>query len=153
MGVLAWLGLGSPAAMAQEKETFPVFECAAPNSDGTFTGFFGYQSGEAASVVMPVGAQNQFTTPAHDRGQPTTIAPGRHVAVFSVRFAAGDQVMWHLKTANAVADATKLCSAPAELAEVGTWLALPAASAASLAGWVLVQRRRNNQRVAPTPAG
>jgi len=145
--------MGSSGASPAEKGTYPVFECAAPNSDGTFTGFFGYESDTAEPVVMPVGAQNQFTSPPKDRGQPTTITPGRHVAVFSVRFSAGDQVMWHLETANAVADATKLCAAPAELSEAGSWLALPAASAAALAGWVLIQRRRRDDSVSATAAG
>jgi hypothetical protein len=138
--------IAAPAQAApagSTKDLTPHFECAAPNSDGTYTAFFGYTSDAADDTEVAIGGQNQFT-PTKDRGQPTTFTPGRHVAVFGTQFDAGEKPTWHLGSDKATADIKTLCSAPPELSENSTWLALPAASLASLAVWGLIQRRRRD---------
>jgi hypothetical protein len=140
--------IASPAQAAPAgsvKDLTPQFECSAPNSDGTYTAFFSYTSDAADDTTAAIGAQNQFTTPPKDRGQPTTFSPGHHVAVFGTQFNAGESPSWHLGTTKATADTTKLCSAPPELSESSTWMALPAASLGSIAVWGLIQRRRRNR--------
>jgi hypothetical protein len=147
--------LASPAGAATagtSKDLTPHFECAAPNSDGTYTAFFGYTSDATDATEAAIGAQNQFTTPPKDRGQPTTFSPGRHVAVFGTQFNAGDTPSWHLGTTTAKADATILCSAPPELSESSSWMALPVASLGSIAVWGLIQRRRRNGGSSTPPA-
>jgi hypothetical protein len=139
--------IASPAQAASAgtaKDLTPEFECAAPNSDGTYTAFFSYTSTATDDTTAAIGAQNQFTTPPKDRGQPTTFSPGHHVAVFGTQFNAGETPSWHLGTDTAKADTTKLCSAPPELSENSTWMALPAASLGSIAVWGLIQHRRRN---------
>jgi hypothetical protein len=143
--------IAAPAQAApagSTKDLTPHFECAAPNSDGTYTAFFGYTSDAADDTEVPIGGQNQFT-PSKDRGQPTTFTPGRHVAVFGTQFAAGDNPVWHLGSDKATANSKTLCSAPPELAENSTWFALPAASLGSIAVWALIRRRRGNGGGAP----
>jgi hypothetical protein len=144
--------LAGPAGAAptgSTKDLTPSFECSAPNSDGSYTAFFSYTSDAADDTEVPIGSKNQFT-PTKDRGQPTTFLPGRHVADFGTQFEAGDSPTWHLGTAKATADTKTLCSAPPELSESSTWMALPAASLGSIAVWGLIQRRRRNSGT-PTP--
>ena len=139
--------IASPAQAASAgstKDLRPHFECSAPNSDGSYTALFGYTSDATDDTTASIGAQNQFTTPPKDRGQPTTFSPGRHVAVFGTQFNAGESPSWHLGTDTAKANTTTLCSAPPELSENSTWIALPAASLGSIAVWGLIQRRRRN---------
>jgi hypothetical protein len=139
--------VASPAQAAtagSAKDLTPQFECSAPNSDGTYTAFFSYTSDAADDSAVSIGAQNQFTSPPKDRGQPTTFSPGQHVAVFGTQFNAGETPSWHLGNSTAKADTTTLCSAPPELSENSTWMALPAASLGSIAVWGLIQRRRRN---------
>lgn len=148
----ALAGPAGAAPAAGAKDVTPIFECAAPNSDGSYTAFFSYDNRSTEEVQAPVGGQNQFTSPPKDRGQPTTFAPGRHVAVFGTRFQAGDTPQWHLGNKSAKANTTTLCSAPAELAENSTWLALPAASVGSVIVWGLLQRRRRSDAGTVLPA-
>jgi hypothetical protein len=139
--------IASPAqatSAGSTKDLTPEFECSAPNSDGTYTAFFSYTSDATDNTEALIGAQNQFTTPPKDRGQPMTFAPGHHVAVFGTRFDAGETPSWHLGNTTAKADTTKLCSTPPELSENSTWMALPAASLGSIGVWALIQRRRRN---------
>ena len=104
-GVLAALVLAAGAAAtapAQERGTLdrplfmaerfqsgrgvhPVFEGWAPNSDGTFSLYFGYMNRNwAEHVDAPVGPQNFFSPGARDRGQPTHFVPRRAKNVFRV---------------------------------------------------------------------
>jgi len=139
--------IAAPAQAApagSEKDLTPAFECAAPNSDGSFTAFFSYTNDAADVTEIDVGAKNQFNAQPKDRGQPTTFTPGRHVAVFGTQINAGDSPTWHLGTNKATANTKTLCSATPELSENSTWMALPAASLGSIAVWGLIQRRRRN---------
>lgn len=130
------------APAASEKDLTPAFECAAPNSDGSFTAFFSYTNDGTDVTEIEVGAKNQFNAQPKDRGQPTTFTPGRHVAVFGTQIDAGDTPTWHLGSGKATANTKTLCSAPPELSENSTWMALPAASLGSIAVWGLIQHRR-----------
>jgi hypothetical protein len=129
-------------AATTKKELTPVFECAAPNSDGTFTAFFGYSNETGNPMTIPTGSRNKVEPSPGDRGQPVQFSVGRHVAVFSVRLKSGETVTWRIGTQHAASISTVLCAAPAELAETSTWLALPGAALASVGLWAFVQRRR-----------
>jgi hypothetical protein len=153
--VIGGVALAAPlpaGADTTEKELTPVFECAAPNSDGTFTAFFGYSNETGSPMTIPAGSRNKIEPSPADRGQPVQFSVGRHVAVFSVRMESGENVTWHIGTKHADATSSVLCAAPAELAETSTWLALPGAALASVGLWVLVQRRRRRGQLSgPAP--
>ncbi|MFW5748755.1 MAG: SpaA isopeptide-forming pilin-related protein, partial [Chloroflexota bacterium] len=95
----------------------PVLECVIDNYDDTFTARFGYLNANDQSVDIPVGSDNRFTG-QQDRGQPTSFAPGRQVAVFSVDFD-GSNLVWTLRgpddrtrTATASANSTRCADQP-----------------------------------------
>jgi hypothetical protein len=63
----------------------PVFEGWEPNSDGTFTMYFGYMNRNwAEEVDIPIGSNNFFEPGPADRGQPTHFLPNRQKKNFGV---------------------------------------------------------------------
>ncbi|MBL8154846.1 MAG: DUF11 domain-containing protein, partial [Anaerolineae bacterium] len=79
------------------KQVFPVLECVAKNTNGTFTAYFGYENKNPVSVTIPVGDDNRFLPHApQDRGQPSVFGPGRRQFVFKVDFD-GKNIVWQLK--------------------------------------------------------
>jgi hypothetical protein len=60
--------------------------------------WFGYENSTGATVTIPVGAKNFFTSGAQNRGQTTVFQPGVVNNAFSVTFAnAGAFTSWSLK--------------------------------------------------------
>ncbi|HEX3557099.1 MAG TPA: SdrD B-like domain-containing protein [Thermoanaerobaculia bacterium] len=84
----------------------PIFECVAPNADGTYTAYFGYLNPNSSSITIPIGSGNMFSPAPADRGQPTTFNPGRTPfwpnAAFSVVFD-GNNLVWTLNGLTATA--------------------------------------------------
>src|SRR5262249_17993394 len=68
----------------------PLLECVEVE-DGDFLAHFGYDNPNADAVVSP--ADNAFSPPPGDRGQPTTFAPGRFEDVFQVE-SQGGSLTW-----------------------------------------------------------
>lgn len=151
------LMLGTPA-QAATSDPVPTFSCAAANGDGTFTYFFGYSLSGTASVTVPIGNNNQFsssnnlstnyaTASKEDRGQPTTFLPGTYADAFSVT-TADTTLIWHLTVGKARADSTALCANVPVVAEAPTALVLPLATAAPFAIWFVTMRRRHRRTLA-----
>lgn len=85
------------ALHAKTKQVFPVLECVAKNTNGTYTAYFGYENKNSVSVTIPVGNDNRFLPhEPQDRGQPSVFAPGRRQFVFKVDFD-GKNIVWQLK--------------------------------------------------------
>lgn len=78
----------------------PILECVRPNTDGSFTAFFGYRNDNTIAVTTPIGQANRFTPNPQDRGQPVVFQPGRTPfypnAAFAVRFD-GNNLVWTLR--------------------------------------------------------
>lgn len=96
--------------VAAERPVRPVLECVAPNSDGSYTAYFGYKNDNGVAVAIPVGGQNRFSPAPDGRGQPASFAAGRQARVFSVAFSGGPLV-WTLagRTATASSDPRQRC--------------------------------------------
>ena len=62
----------------------PIAECVDVLQNGNLLAHFGYQSDNATSIAIPLGAQNYFSPGQLDRGQPTTFFRGRFGNVFQV---------------------------------------------------------------------
>lgn len=134
------------AAAAQSP--LPVFDCAADNGDGTTEFFFSYSLPGDATVSIKVGGANDVD-PDHNVGQPTLFQPGTHSA-FSV-VTGHSVVRWRLAGHSAEGNAGNLCTTPPIVAEAGSWLVLPAATAGPLLiwfGWHV--RRQRRAGVAPS---
>lgn len=144
--VVGLLALAGPASAASYSPV-PTFDCAAANGDGTFTYFFGYELGGTATVTLPVGPDNQFTSSNHFVGQPTTFSPGPHPDAFSVTTSDGN-LQWHLDKTNIRVGSSTLCSNVPVVAEAPGALVMPAAAAAPFAVWFLVMRRRSRRATA-----
>lgn len=76
-------------------------ECVAPNADGTYTAFFGYENENGLSVDVPYGSRNELALDT-DQRRPTHFKPGEHDFVFGVEFTAKQQLKYTL-------DAGKSC--------------------------------------------
>jgi hypothetical protein len=78
----------------------PIFDGWEELPDGTRLFYFGYIN-RGAEVAVPLGADNNFEPGPADRGQPTTLLPGRHEHVFTVPVTAKftGKLVWTLKLA------------------------------------------------------
>ena len=87
----------------------PVLECVTENN-GTYTAYFGYSNPNASTVTLNVGADNKFSPPPQDRGQPTKFYPGRYRNIVKVTFD-GNALVWKLTSSTATASRnSKRCS-------------------------------------------
>jgi hypothetical protein len=73
----------------------PHLECVAPNDDGTFSAFFGYENKNGVSIDVPYGFRNAMPLDT-DNHRITHFAPGRHDFVFSVDFEAKQKLLYTL---------------------------------------------------------
>ena len=64
--------------------------CYWPNADGTTTFSVGYVNTSAATVNIPVGANNYVTPAPQDRGQPTNFLAGSHPNVWAPTLTAAE---------------------------------------------------------------
>ncbi|MGC4086325.1 MAG: trypsin-like serine protease [Polyangiaceae bacterium] len=73
----------------------PHLECVAPNSDGSYSAFFGYENENGVSVDVPYGFRNAMPLDT-DKHRVSHFAPGRHDFVFSVDFQPKQQLLYTL---------------------------------------------------------
>lgn len=93
----ALLALVLTHAVPATADVSPVRENVIDNCDGTYTAVFGYENLNDTTVVVPVGGQNYFSgADSAYQGQPTTFLVGRYTNVFTVHFAAGQELVWNL---------------------------------------------------------
>jgi glycosidase len=80
----------------------PVLECVVDRGAGwadpatRYLARFGYKNDNTVSVTIAVGNNNKFNPNPINRGQPTSFAAGRQVAVFDVPFN-GSNLVWSLR--------------------------------------------------------
>jgi len=77
----------------------PRLECVAPNSDGTYTAFFGYNNKNGVNVTVPYGAKNKLALDAAGL-RPSAFAPGDHPFAFGVKFGSKQTVSYALSPEN-----------------------------------------------------
>jgi hypothetical protein len=74
----------------------PIAECQVKRDRGGYAAVFGYSAtSPVGEVAIPIGAGNQFTPGAQDRGQPKRFANGRQRAQFLVE-SPGELLTWEL---------------------------------------------------------
>ncbi|MFZ5890388.1 MAG: S1 family peptidase [Myxococcota bacterium] len=73
----------------------PHLECVAPNADGTYTAYFGYENANGVSVDVPHGFRNAMPLDV-DGHRVTHFVPGRHDFVFGVDFSAKQRLFYTL---------------------------------------------------------
>lgn len=154
--VAAVLALASPAG-AQSPGTGdengygpsgPVLECVTVNGDGSYTAVFGTYNPAAVTDEAPIGRANRMSPGPADRGQPTSIPPGRSVAVFTTAFDGGTLV-WSLNGRTSTASiGSRPCGTAPNVSEAPRVLAL----AAVIGGLVLLWLRRSRRDVVAHPA-
>ena len=80
----------------------PAYEGWWPNSDGSFTMFFGYMNSNwEQEFDVPIGTSNMIEPGGPDQGQPTHFYPRRNPFLFTVRVPANfgtRELMWTLVT-------------------------------------------------------
>jgi hypothetical protein len=77
----------------------PVFDCVAPNANGTLTAFFGYDNRNGVSVTVPYGAKNNLVLDPM-KSRPSQFLPGIHHAAFAIDFAYNQTISWTLSPEN-----------------------------------------------------
>jgi hypothetical protein len=77
----------------------PVFNCVAPNAQGTLTAFFGYKNKNGVSVTVPYGSKNKLARDTQNQ-RPTRFLAGAHDFSFGVDFTSGQSVSWTLSPEN-----------------------------------------------------
>ena len=87
--------LDAAAHKAGHAPLVPQLECVAPNADGTFTAFFGYDNDNGVSVRVPYGSKN-FLPQDAAKNRPEVFAPGEHSFAFGADFTAGQTLLYKL---------------------------------------------------------
>jgi hypothetical protein len=82
-----------------EEAVKPVFDCVAPNAQGTLTAFFGYTNKNGVSVTVPYGGKNKFARDTKNQ-RPTRFSPGAHDFSFGVDFTSKQSLSWTLSPEN-----------------------------------------------------
>ncbi|MCC6832075.1 MAG: hypothetical protein IT200_12070 [Thermoleophilia bacterium] len=127
----------APAVMAAP--VVPVAECVLPSDTG-LRAWFGYDN-PGAAVTVPVGPSNTITPVPEDRGQPTTLLPGRQRGVFSaVIDPAVGTATWLLETDPAAAPRTATARADGARCVPNVRLEMtgpPALSGGELVTWTI----------------
>ncbi|HEY0467779.1 MAG TPA: trypsin-like serine protease, partial [Polyangiaceae bacterium] len=77
----------------------PVFDCVAPNAQGTLTAFFGYNNKNGVSVSLPYGEKNKLARDTKNQ-RPTRFLPGQHDFSFGIDFTSRQSLSWTLSTDN-----------------------------------------------------
>jgi hypothetical protein len=82
-----------------QETLIPRVECVAPNTDGSYTAFFGYDNKNGVAVSVPYGAKNKLTLDTAGLRN-KVFAPGNHAFAFGVKFAANQTVSYTLSPEN-----------------------------------------------------
>jgi len=77
----------------------PVFNCVAPNAQGSLTAFFGYENKNGVSVSVPYGTKNSLPNDTTNQ-RLTRFLPGTHQFSFGVDFASNQSITWKLTPDN-----------------------------------------------------
>jgi hypothetical protein len=77
----------------------PVFDCVAPNPQGTLTAFFGYDNKNGVAVTVPYGAKNSLARDTTSQ-RPSRCLPGEHHYTFGIDFTTSQTVSWTLSPDN-----------------------------------------------------
>jgi hypothetical protein len=77
----------------------PVFNCVAPNAQGSLTAFFGYDNKNGVSVSVPYGTKNSLPNDTTNQ-RLTRFLPGTHQFSFGVDFAKNQSLTWKLTPDN-----------------------------------------------------
>lgn len=80
---------------AGSEEVKPTFDCVAPNADGSYMAYFGYDNRNGVNISVPHGKKNQSAMDTQNR-RPTLFAPGEHSFQFGVRFTGKQKVSYTL---------------------------------------------------------
>jgi hypothetical protein len=92
----------------------PRLEALAECVTGTGTDrivWFGYQNTGKDPITIPLGQENRFTPPPHDRGQPTVFKMGVNHLAFGMR-SNEPQLIWHLRGQIVKAESDSLVACP-----------------------------------------
>jgi hypothetical protein len=144
----------SPAAAADAPawSLRPFVDCVWTNSDGTRTVSLGYESFNAATVTMGVGANNFISPGAQNQGQPTSFAPGLHSNVWALTMTNANYLsgQWFLTSAtmNMTMNGTPCASKPVPMTSGNGLIYLATTGAVVLGGVYALARRRRRPRFA-----
>jgi hypothetical protein len=141
-GLLLIVGAAPAAAAAGGTDAVhPVLECVSANGDGSYTAVFGTFNPGTEPKTVPAGQDNFVSGPERDRGQPTTFAPGRTVASFSVPFTGA--INWVLDGTSVTANrSSPPCNSAPNVSEAGMPVLLALVLVAMTGGWLRWQRHR-----------
>src|ERR1700722_1876628 len=87
---------GAAPSVGLKTAVIPVFECVVNNGEDAYEAWFGYQNDNDTGVIIPVGADNRFTSTPEERGQASTFLPGRQRFIFSTPLD-GSSLVWSLQ--------------------------------------------------------
>lgn len=100
-----------PTVLTKAGEVVPFVKGVWEYGPDDYAAVFGYASGEAEAVMVPLGANNVFSPGTAFRGQPTTFLPGVFDDAFVVHFQ-GPSLTWSLASGGNTATATADGSSP-----------------------------------------
>jgi hypothetical protein len=119
----------------------PVLECVTVNGDGSYTAVFGTDNPAAVTDEVPIGRANRLSPGPADRGQPTSIPPGRAVAAFTTTFDGGTLV-WSLNGRTSTASVgSRPCGTAPNVSEAPQVLALAVVIGGLILAWLRRSRR------------
>ena len=87
--------LDRAAKKAGREQVKPILDCVAPNADGTYTAYFGYDNQNGVNMSIPYGRRNKAAMDTQNR-RPTEFAPGEHSFQFGVKFSGKQKVSYTL---------------------------------------------------------
>lgn len=89
----------------------PLGQCSIDGAGTSFTAIMGYRNDNDFEIKLPIGALNQFSPGAVDRGQPISFFPGLNSGAFSVT--SSEPLQWKLPGKSALLDSNlPTCSCP-----------------------------------------
>lgn len=89
--------LDKAARKAGHEDVKPVLDCVAPNSDGSYTAYFGYNNKNGVNMTVPYGKRNKLALDTESR-RPTELLPGEHAFQFGIKFTGNQRVSYTLGT-------------------------------------------------------
>lgn len=114
-----------PTLVARSQRVFPLLECIAPNEDGSFRAYFGYENLTEDTVTIPYGSDNNIVPRRYNRLQPEEFPlpnviddlPGRTGSypdgpAFFVDFKDTEEVAWTLDGVTVIATVLEDADAP-----------------------------------------
>jgi len=78
------------------KPIVPTLDCVEEMPDSSLRAYLGYENQNGVSITIPYNRHNNYFPKDVAGARPKVFAPGDFATVFSVDFAAGDQLYWRL---------------------------------------------------------